>query len=62
MELRLAGILLMLSGWILMLSALVLLSSLPARTAFSLAGLAVEILGLVLLARTYIPRRKKHNA
>ncbi len=62
MGLRIAGILLMVAGWILMLAAIIMLNSLPARTAFSLAGLAVEILGLVLLARTHIPKRKKRDA
>jgi membrane-bound ClpP family serine protease len=62
MELRIAGIFLVLAGWILMLAAILMLSSLPLRTAFSLAGLAVQLLGLVLLARTHIPTRKKHDA
>jgi hypothetical protein len=60
MELRIAGILLLLSGSILMLASVALLSSLPARTAFSLAGLAVEILGF-LLTRSHLPKRKKRD-
>jgi hypothetical protein len=52
----------MLSGWILMLASIVMLNALPLRTTFCLAGLAVEILGFVLLARTHIPKRKKHDA
>jgi hypothetical protein len=61
MELRIAGILLMVAGWILLLAAVIMLNSLPARTSFAMAGLGVEILGLVLLARTHIPRRKKRD-
>ena len=62
MELRIPGILLLLAGWLLMLAAVRMLPSLPVRTAFCLAGLAVELLGFVLLSRAYIPRRKKHDA
>lgn len=62
MEFRIAGILLILAGWILMLAAVLMLSTLPLRTGFTAAGLAVEILGFILLARTYIPKRKKHDA
>lgn len=62
MELRIAGILLLLAGWMLMLAAVLMLSTLPLRTGFSLAGMCVEMLGFVLLARTYIPKRKKRDA
>ncbi len=61
MELRIAGFLLLLTGWILMLAAVVMLSALPPRTAFAVAGFAVEILGFVLVARSHIPKRKKHD-
>jgi membrane-bound ClpP family serine protease len=61
MELRIAGMLLMVCGWILMLAAVVMLNSLPSRTAFAAAGMAVEILGFVLLAGAHIPRRKKRD-
>jgi len=61
-ELRIAGILLMLAGWMLMLAAVVMLNSLPARTGFAVAGMAVEILGLALLAGAHIPKRKKRDA
>ena len=54
--------LLLLAGWCLMLCALLMLTSLPAQTAFCLAGFAVEVLGFVLLARTCIPARKKQDA
>jgi membrane-bound ClpP family serine protease len=62
MELRIAGLFLLLAGWLLMLAAILMLSALPLQTSFSLAGLAVELLGLLLLARSHIPPRKKHDA
>ena len=52
---KIAGFLLMVAGWILALAALVLLVSLPSRTAFVIAGLAVEALGFVLVARVHLP-------
>jgi len=51
---RVAGFLLLFSGWIIVLAAVVLLASATPRGCFVAAGLAVEILGLVLAARTYI--------
>ncbi len=53
-----AGLLLMPSGWIIALTALAILGSGPARGAFALAGVAVEMLGLALLARAHAPARK----
>jgi hypothetical protein len=50
---KLAGFLLLFAGWCLVLTALVILPSAGARTGFVLAGLGVEILGLVLAARTH---------
>jgi hypothetical protein len=50
---KLAGFLLLLVGWLLVLSAVVLLASPPSRTGFVLAGAGVEILGLVLVARSH---------
>jgi len=59
---KIAGFLLLLSGWILVAAALMLLPSLPARTAFVLAALAVEILGLVLVARAHLPAKAEPHA
>lgn len=59
---KIAAILSMLAGWILVLAAIVLLDSLPSRTAFVLAGIAVEILGLVLLARAHLPPTRGKRA
>jgi hypothetical protein len=62
MELRIAGLLLLMAGWMLMLASVVMLSSLRLQTGFALAGFAVELLGFVLLASGHLPRRKRRNA
>ncbi|HZP17413.1 MAG TPA: hypothetical protein VFB00_05585 [Terriglobales bacterium] len=51
---KLGGFLLLLSGWGIVLAALILLHG-RAVSAFVLAGLAVEILGLVLFVKAHIP-------
>ena len=55
------GFLLLLSGWILVLSAVSLLKQPGARTGFVLAGLAVELLGLVLVVRSHISSAPERN-
>jgi hypothetical protein len=60
MELRIPALLLLLAGWILMLSAVILLPALASRTTFALAGLAVQFLGLILLASAHIPKKKRN--
>jgi hypothetical protein len=56
---KLAGFLLLPAGWVIVLSALVLLAPAQAvaRTGFVLAGIWVEVLGLVLAVRAHILRR-----
>ena len=49
---KLAGFLLLLAGWGIALAAVALLKAEP-RTAFVLAGTAVELLGLILVARQH---------
>jgi hypothetical protein len=51
--LRAIGCLLMVSGWLIVMAALVLLTRLAERYGFVVAGFAVEVLGLVLLAQRY---------
>jgi hypothetical protein len=51
---KIAGFLLLFAGWFLALAAVVLLRSGPAQNAFVLAGIAVEILGLILAARSHV--------
>jgi hypothetical protein len=50
---KLAGFLLLLSGWGIVVSTLPLLPSLPMRAVFVLAGMAVELIGLTLVARSH---------
>jgi hypothetical protein len=52
---KLAGLTLLLAGWALVLAALALLGPVPARTAFVLAGIGVEVVGMVLTARSQLP-------
>ncbi len=57
-----AGFLLLVAGWLLVVCALVLLKAGVARNAFTLAGLGVEILGLVLAVRAHlVPPEPRHG-
>ena len=49
---KLAAMLLLVAGWVIVVAALVLLPA-TSRAVFVLAGLAVEILGLVLAIRAH---------
>jgi uncharacterized membrane protein len=51
---KLAGLLLLPAGWLLVASALVLLAADTPRGVFVFAGLGVEVLGLVLVARAHL--------
>jgi hypothetical protein len=51
---KVAGFLLLVAGWILVLTALALLAAAGPRNAFLLAGAGVELLGLVLFARSHL--------
>jgi hypothetical protein len=51
---KLLGFLLLLSGWGIVLAAVAMLRG-KAVSAFILAGVAVEILGFVLVARSHLP-------
>ena len=51
---RLAGFLLLLAGWSIVLTAVVLLASALPRAGFVLAGIGVEVLGVVLVARSHL--------
>ena len=54
------GFLMLLAGWFLVLAAIVLFALPSLRTAFVLAGVAVETLGLILVFRSHlIPREEK---
>jgi hypothetical protein len=57
---KVLGFLLLLAGWFLVLAAIVLFASPPLQAAFVLAGIAVEVLGLILAFRSHlIPREEK---
>jgi hypothetical protein len=49
------GFLMLLAGWLIVLSSIALLGVPTSRTAFVLSGIAVEILGLVLIVRAHVP-------
>jgi hypothetical protein len=51
--LKLFGFVLLLAGWGLVISALALVSASAPRTAFILAGVGVEIVGLFLVIRAH---------
>lgn len=50
------GFLLLVAGWFLVLAALEMLSATTPRALFVLAGLAIEVLGLVLVFRANLPQ------
>ena len=54
---RFTGYLLLLSGWIIVLAVAVLRKASPQQAAFVLAGMGVEALGLVLVARAHLISR-----
>jgi len=51
---KLAGFLLLLAGWGIVLCAVAWLPSAGVRSGFVLAGLGVEVLGLVLAVRSHL--------
>lgn len=51
---KLAGFLLLLAGWGLVLATIMLIAATLARTVFVVAGIGVEALGFVLVARTHL--------
>ncbi len=58
---KLAGFLLLPAGWLLALAAVILLPPAVARAAFIVAGLSVELLGLVLVVRAHLPERGERS-
>ena len=48
---KVPGLMLLFAGWLLVVAALIVLPGAAARAAFILAGLLVELLGLVLFIR-----------
>ena len=57
---KVVGFLMLLAGWFLTLAAIALFTAQPTRVAFVFAGIAVEVVGLVLAFRAHlIPREEK---
>ena len=54
---KLLSFFLLFSGWVIVVAALLLLASPGSRTAFVMAGFAVEILGLVFGFRCHVVSR-----
>ena len=50
---KLAGFLLLVAGWAIVVAALLLLPSAESRVVFVLAGIGVQVLGLVLAERSH---------
>jgi len=51
---KITGLLMMPAGWFIVLAALVLLRAFVAQNLFIVAGIGVEILGLVLFMRSHL--------
>jgi hypothetical protein len=58
---KLVGFLLLVSGGIIALMAIAMLPPTAARGAFILAGLAIEIVGLVLVFRSHMPVKEERG-
>ncbi|HWE51552.1 MAG TPA: hypothetical protein VG273_17295 [Bryobacteraceae bacterium] len=50
-----AGFFLAITGWLLVLAALAMLPAGVARNIFAMAGVAVEVAGIAIVARTHMP-------
>jgi hypothetical protein len=51
---RLLGFFLLIAGWALVVAAVMLLANSAPRAVFLLAGMAVEVVGFVLVARSHL--------
>jgi uncharacterized membrane protein YccC len=58
---KILGFLLLLSGWAIVLTAVALLDREVPRAAFVLAGVGVEIVGLVLVIRAHPAQRGQRD-
>jgi len=54
---KLTGFLFLLAGWLIVLAAVALLAPALPRSAFVLAGLGVEVLGLIFVVRSHLTVR-----
>ena len=55
---KMIGLLMMPAGWFIVLAALVLLRAVMAQNVFVVAGVGVEILGLVLFTRSHLTAKR----
>jgi hypothetical protein len=55
---RLIGLLLLMAGWAIVLAAFLMLDAGGARAIFVAAGVATELLGLALTARSHLSPRE----
>jgi len=53
---KVLGFLLLVAGWAIVLAAVVLLRTEIQRSVFVLAGIGVEVLGMILAVRGHRPR------
>jgi len=51
---KFTGFLVLVAGWVIVLASMPLLASMKSRTIFVLAGLGVEVIGLVLVVRSHV--------
>jgi hypothetical protein len=51
---KFTGFLMLVAGWVIVLASMPLLASMKSRTIFVLAGLGVEVIGLVLVVRSHV--------
>ncbi|HXQ26618.1 MAG TPA: hypothetical protein VN822_09450 [Candidatus Acidoferrales bacterium] len=58
---KILGFLLLLAGWAIVIAAVALLVMEVPRAAFVLAGVGVEIVGLVLVIRAHPVQRGEHE-
>jgi len=50
---KFTGFLMLVAGWVIVLASMPLLASMKSRTIFVLAGVGVEVIGLVLVVRSH---------
>jgi hypothetical protein len=58
---RVLGFLLLLAGWSIVLAAVILLGPGATRAVFLLAGIGVEVIGLVVVFRSHLSLRVGHE-
>jgi hypothetical protein len=58
---RIAGFLLLVAGWVIVTAALFLLRAPGPRAAFVVAGIAVQVLGLIFAIRSHRAMESKRD-